>query len=253
LGIWATDGALNLASQLGIEHLSAFSKLFDVNMTGMGGGVMQGGMEPGANVYNMYGKTDNVVSGLNMRNRRMIRSGFRLDESFFKIRIPYYDRDLYNFVMAVPQDIRKKGIMINKALLRNFPQYYKNIPWQKTGVPISLPPQLFKIGYFYNRLSNRLKRKLRGFGLPIHDSKIYFNLPETFNRDENHKRIEQILSDKERIYPQYVPENFTIFSLNKYSNMKIEKTCRILTFEIFMRQLYNPNFRPYQLSADNDT
>lgn len=252
LGVWATDGALSVSSQLGIEHLSAFSKLFEINMTGMGGGVMQGGMEPGTSVYNVYGKTGNAVSGLHLRNRRMIRSGFRLDESFFKVRIPYYDSGLYNFAMAVPQSIRKKGFLINKALLRNFPQYYKNIPWQKTGVPISVPPPLFNIGYFYNRLSSRLKRKLHALGLPIRDSKLYFNLSETFNSDGNRKTIENILSDKDRIYPQYLSEDFTIFSLNKYLNVKLEKTCRILTFEIWMRQLCNPDFRPDRFSADTD-
>jgi len=252
LGVWATDGALNVSSMLGIEHLGAFSKLFNVNMTGMGGGVMQGGMEPGTSVYNIYGKTENVVSGLNMRNRRMIRSGFRLDESFFKTRIPYYDSDLYDFVMAVPQDIRKKGFLINKALLRNFPQYYKKIPWQKTGVPISLPPPLLNIGYFCNRISSRLKRKLHGYGLPIRDSKLYFNIHETFNDGGNRKLAERLLSDKDRIYPQYLTEDFTVFSLNKYQNIKLEKTCRILTFEIFMRQLTDPGFRPNQFLADGD-
>jgi hypothetical protein len=34
-------------------------------------------------------------------------------------------------------------------------------------------------------------------------------------------------------------------------NVKIEKICRILTFEIYMRQLNDPAFRPDQLSADN--
>jgi asparagine synthase (glutamine-hydrolysing) len=251
LGVWATDGALNLSSQLGIEHLSAFSKLFESNMIGMGGGVMQGGMEPGTSVYDAYGKTEDAVAGLNMRNRRMIRCGFRLDESFFKIRMPYYDSDLYDFVMAVPQDIRKKGLLINRALLHNFPRYYKRIPWQKTGVPISLPPPLFNAGYFYNRLLSRFKRKLHGIGLPVHDSKLYFNLSETFNSDGNRKQREKMLSYEEAFYPRYLPKDFTIFSLNKHMDVKIEKICRILTFEIYMRQLNDPAFRPGQCSADN--
>lgn len=249
LGVWATDGALNVSSQLGIEHLAAFSKLFDVNMTGMGGGVMQGGMEPGAAVYDIYGAEGDGLMGLHMRNRRMIRAGFRLDESFFKVRIPYYDNDLYSFVMAVPQDIRKKGFLINMALLRNFPEYYKRIPWQKTGVPISWPPVLFTAGTFYNRAKSRLKRKLRGLGLPVSDTKLYFNLSETLRVGENMARAEAMLADKSAFHREYVSDGVSASSIHKHANLKLDRMCRVLTFEIWMRQLHDSDFRARSLLA----
>jgi len=247
-GVWATDGALNVSSQLGIEHLAVFSKLFEVNMIGMGGGVMQGGMEPGASVYNIYGTAGDGISGLHMRNRRMIRAGFRLDESFFKIRIPYYDNELYSFVMAIPQEIRKKGILINKALLHNFSQYYESIPWQKTGVPISCPPILFQTRTLYNRLMSRIKRKLQCLSFHVSDTKLFFNLSETLRVKENFTQMTDILADKNSFYREYIPNDTAATSIHKHANLKLDRMCRILTFEIWMRLLNDTDFRKRSLS-----
>ena len=252
LGVWATDGALNISSQMGIEHLAAFSKLFEVNMTGMGGGVMQGGMEPGAAVYNIYGAAKDGISGLHMRNRRFIRTGVRLDESFFRVRIPYYDNDLYSFAIAVPEHIRRKGFIINKALMHNFPEFYKSIPWQKTGVPISLPPLLIEAGSFYKRLLSRSKRKLQSYGFPVSDTRLFFNVSETMNAKDNQTLAANLLMDKNSFYHEYIPDTTATRAIHKYANLKVERKYRILTFEIWMRQLNDPVFREWTLNALNN-
>ncbi|MDR2593119.1 MAG: hypothetical protein LBC59_10030 [Chitinispirillales bacterium] len=247
LGVWATDGALNVSSQLGIEHLSAISNMLGVSLNGIGGGRMQGGRVVGTSEHYEFDSIKNGTPGLQMIRRRMLRPGFRLDESFFKIRMPFFGNELYNFVTALRQNIKKRGSFYNGALLHNFAEYYKKIPWQQAGVSISLPPLLFQAGTIYKTALSRLKRKMRGMGLPIYDSKLYFNLSEIFSSDVNHKLMETILSDKKSLYPQYISgERFAASQARKGVN--IEKTCRILTFEIFMRQLNDPMFRPNQLS-----
>ena len=251
LGIWATDGALNLSSQLGIEHLRTISNLLGVSLNGIGGGRMQGGRVVGTSAHHEFDRINNGTPGLQMIRRRMLRPGFRLDESFFKIRMPFFDNELYNLVTALPPDVRRKGFFYNNALLHNFTEYYKKIPWQQAGVPISLPPLLFQTGTIYKRSLSRLKRKLQRIGFPIHDRKLYFNLSEMFDNDTNRKLMEEILSDKDSFYPQYMPdEKFSINHPN-IKSVNIEKICRILTFEIWMRQLNNPDFRPDRFLADS--
>jgi asparagine synthase (glutamine-hydrolysing) len=250
LGIWATDGALNLSSQLGTGHLSAFSNLFDVCLDGIGGGRMQGGRVVGTPAHCESDLLKDGTPGLQMIRRKMLRPGFRFDESFFKVRMPFFDNELYNFAMALPLDVKKNGSFYNNALLHNFAEYYKKIPWQQAGVPISLPPLLFQAGTIYKRALSRLKRKLRGIGLPVHDGKLYFNVSEMFRNDMNRKQIEKMLSNKNAFYPQYVPEN-RIAENNMHKSAAIEKTCRILTFEIYMHQLADPAFRPVQFFADS--
>jgi len=251
LGIWATDGALNLSSQLGIEHLRAISNLLGVSMNGIGGGRMQGGRVVGTSAHYEFDSLKNGIPGLQMIRRRMLRPGFRLDESFFKVRMPFFDNDHYSFVTALPPDVKNNGFFYNNALLHNFTGYYKKIPWQQAGVPISLPPLLFKAGSVYKRVLSRLKRKLRGIGLPIYDSKLYFNLSEVFRNDTNYGLMENILSDKNAFYPQYMPDEKFSADPSIHKSVDVEKTCRILTFEIWMRQLDNPDLRPDQfLAAD---
>jgi len=247
LGIWATDGALNVSSQLGIEHLSAISNILGVSLNGIGGGRMQGGRVVGTSEHYEFDSIKNGVPGLQMIRRRMLRPGFRLDESFFKIRMPFFGNELYNFVTALPHDVKKRGFFYNGALLHNFAGYYKKIPWQQAGVPISLPLLLFRVGTVYKKALSRLKRKLHGMGLPIYDSKLYFNFSEIFNSDVNHKLMENILSDKKAFYPQYMSGEYLAVNPAR-KGVNIEKICGILTFEIFMRQLNEPAFRPNQLS-----
>jgi len=252
LGIWATDGALNLSSQLGIEHLHDISNLLGVSLNGIGGGRMQGGRVTGAAAHYEFDEMKDGTPGLQMIRRRMLRPGFRLDESFFKIRLPFFDNELYAFVTALPQDVKKKGFFYNNALLHNFAGYYKKIPWQQAGVPISLPPPLFKAGTLCKRVLSRLTRELQSAGLPIRDHKLYFNISEMFRNDANRMRMKEILSDKDAFYPQYMPDERLSVNLSIDKRADIEKICRILTFEIYMRQLNNPNSRPSRFWADDD-
>jgi len=244
LGIWATDGVLDLSSQLGFKHFDAISKLFGVCMNGIGGATLQGGRVLGQSLSLEHGRTDAGAPGNQMERRRHCLPGFRLDESYFKVRMPFFDNSLYEFVMALPLDIRRKRFFYGKALLHNFPRYYKKIPWQQSGVPISLPRPLFEAGFFCNRVMSRAKRKLRRFGLPVYDSKLHFDIKETLRHRKNLALATSILTDKKSFYPEYIQGEFTVNAVRGHtSSDKIKRLCRILTFEIWMRQLNYGDFR----------
>ncbi|MDR3012803.1 MAG: hypothetical protein LBU70_06300 [Chitinispirillales bacterium] len=243
LGVWATDGALDITIQAGIEHLKKISSLMEVCHNGIGGGWMQGGEGwSHASEYHEFDEMKNGLPGLQMLRRRKLCLGTKLDESLFKIRMPFFDNDLYDFVMAIPPEIKRKGIIYNSALLHNFPQYYKKIPWQQAGVPISLPQPLFKIGAFYKRAASRTRRELRRLGLPVYDSKLFHNVNELIRYQSNFSKMREILSNKNAIYPKYMPADY----INSHIGKNINIACRVLTFEVWMRQITDPSFRPSQ-------
>ena len=243
LGIWATDGGLDLSSQLGFGHFDAFAELFGVCLNGIGGGTLHGRRALGSSLTVEHGRTDTGAPGLHTLRRRMIRPGFRLDESFFRIRMPFFSNALYEFVMALPDEIRVKRSFYAGALLHNFPRYYKKIPWQQPGVPISWPRPLFEAGFFCNRVLSRAKRKLHSFGLPVTDPKLHFNISEMMRHDGNRALAARILAGKNTFYQEYLPGDVVAAINHGRAPAKIKTLCRALTFEIWMRQLHIG--RPY--------
>jgi asparagine synthase (glutamine-hydrolysing) len=245
LGIWATDGALDLSAQLGIRQFDDISKLFGVCMNGIGGGPMQGGRALGSRLFLVHGRTDCGEPGLQTLCRRHCLPGFRLDESYFKVRMPFFDNDLYDFLMALPADANPSRTFYWRALLHNFPEYYRSIPWQQSGVPISLPAPLFEAGFFRNRVLSRVKRKLQGWGLPVFDSKLHFNTSTAMDWKGNREAAERILTDKSALWPDYISGGAG-FLLNAGT----KKLCRVLTFEIWMRLLNDRGFRERHLPRE---
>ena len=248
LGIWATDGSSDLSSQFGF-NFGAFSGLFGVCLNGIGGGTMQGGRALGSSLALELGKTDTGAPGLQMLRRRMVRSGFRLDESFYRVRMPFFDNSLYEFVMALPPEIRKKRTFYWNALLHNFPQYYKKIPWQQPGVPIGWPRPLFEAGFFCNRVLSRARRKLQRFGLPVTDSKLFFDVSAMLRHDGNRALAAAILADKKSFYPEYISGDIAAALARGRASVNIKTLCRVLTFEIWMRQLHAGHPYPETLTA----
>ncbi|MCL2689183.1 MAG: hypothetical protein FWE57_04980 [Chitinispirillia bacterium] len=238
LGIWATDGALDLSAQLGVRQFDEISQLFDVCMNGIGGGAMQSGRTLGSSMSLEHGRTALGEPGLQMQCSRICRPGFRLDESYFKVRMPFFDNDLYEFLTALPDEVKRTRTFYWRALLHNFPEYYKSIPWQQSGVPISLPKPLFEAGFFYNRVLSLIKRKLQGLGIPVFDSKLHFNTSTAISHKGNRAIAESLLSDKKAVWPDYIPGD-----VDSILNGGSGKLCRVLTFEIWMRMLNDSDFR----------
>ncbi|WP_108947092.1 asparagine synthase-related protein [Shewanella halifaxensis] len=53
---------------------------------------------------------------------------------------PFMDNDLLEFIYSVPDSFRSKSRLYNAMLLKYYPEYFKDIPWQQTGKPITVAP-----------------------------------------------------------------------------------------------------------------
>ena len=205
MGVWAADAARPLSTLFGIEHFDAFSNLFDVCLSGGGAYEFDGIGTPAPQTV----------------RRRLPHSGFRLGESFFKVRMPFFDNALYEFTAALPRPLLKNGVFLQKAFSHNFGPYYSK------NLVVNLPPFMLKAGAAYKKTMSALQR----FGFPARKCSY---ISEMFRHEGNRRLAESILSDKNAVYPDYIstpaPADFA-----KGRNM--ETVCRILTFEIWMRMV----------------
>jgi asparagine synthase (glutamine-hydrolysing) len=63
-------------------------------------------------------------------------------------------------------------------LLKCFPEFYKSIPWQKTGLPISISPKIHRVYSFGRRFYRKLCAEISrvGWRLPSTYSYVNYNL-----------------------------------------------------------------------------
>ncbi|MFP4680680.1 MAG: asparagine synthase-related protein [Chitinispirillaceae bacterium] len=245
-GVWATDGALCISSQLGIEHLVTIGRLMSASMNGIGGGRMQGGKVISGGRHHEEDCMGPEGPGLQMIRRRMLVQGFRLDESYFRTRMPFFSNELYELVMSVPDQIRQKGTLYRDVLLFNFPCFYRTIPWQQAGVPISLPGYLFDAGSFALRVQKKISSALGRRGFPIKGRKNYFSVEDMLRTEESQDLIVKLLDNDNAVYPNFLSGRRLnrLLKPRRLAYIGTEELCRILTFEIWMRQFFNKEFRP---------
>ena len=72
---------------------------------------------------------------------------------------PFFDNDLIEYIYSLPQEWRVNSNIYKAMLLKYFPKFFNNIPWQKTGLPISGED---KLTYQKNDDNKKLKVVLFG-------------------------------------------------------------------------------------------
>ena len=142
-GIWLTDGQLNMLHMHGIERIDDLHALYDIELNGFLGDALLGG--------SYAGRPEGEFVNFLDRGRRFIASGLYLGELAYHTRLPFFDRDLINLTLAIPAGLRRNSQLYNRMLLREFPDYFTAIPWQKTGAPISRTSPFDKAGIFVRK------------------------------------------------------------------------------------------------------
>ena len=131
-------------------------------------------------------------------------------------------------------------------LLNAFPEYFRKIPWQKTGYPIGYSDQLVKVAKFKNRIINKLKREAKRFGFSYTDLHNYTDYPNWLRQESARSFFEKVLLSKNAIYPVYVDRD----AIQKYLNNHMQdkgnyhnELCTALTFEIWLQQVFEGKYR----------
>ncbi len=160
-GVWYADGALDLLHMHGIEHLRQQKEACDICLNGAGGDGLAGAghlFHPnGLSAYlknklhiqadrntAQHLKTAFSEAGsahafyIDWRMRGFTLHGPRMGLLHgLEYRLPFLDNQVQEFLYSIPLQQKANNRLYRQMLLETFPEYFKNIPYQATGFPIS--------------------------------------------------------------------------------------------------------------------
>ena len=178
-GVWYADGALDLLHMHGIEHLKQQKEACDICFNGAGGDGLAGAghlFHPnGLSAYlknKLHIRTDrNTIQHLetafnnagsahafyiDWRMRGFTLHGPRLGLLHgLEYRLPFLDNQVQEFLYSIPLQQKANNRLYRQMLLETFPEYFKNIPYQGTGFPISHSSWTIKILRGLTQFRNR--------------------------------------------------------------------------------------------------
>lgn len=266
-GVWKTDGMFNMYHMHYSQLMDTIPKYIDVNLSGFLGDAVLGGsyLSKGKDLYLNRQMTEEIASryygryssqsrvsdpyfGLNKvdpylfynRGRRMIGLGLEEAHKTIGQRVPFMDHELMDFAYSLPDEFRVDSTVYNMALLRMYPDFFRDIPWQKTGVPISrshtIAGHLLKKYHFWK---NAFRYKL---GLPV----SFTHVSRWLREGDTARRIGEILNPATALYPSFTQRNLYqefVVPHNRGDQKKMKGVMGALTLEIWLQQVFNKRYR----------
>lgn len=131
---------------------------------------------------------------LNERVRRFTLLGTIALQTKIENRKPFYDNDFIEFVYSLPNEFRFDHYIYKKMLLKFFPQTFKEIPWQKTGVPIGSSKIKIKWHSLYRTFGSFTNKIMNNFNLSL-KSKDNTNYTDYNNWMRENKEVKKYIFD----------------------------------------------------------
>ena len=252
-GVWYADGALDLLHMHGIEHLKQQKEACDICLNGAGGDGLAGAghlfppnklsdylknkLHVRANsdvIQHLETAFNNAGSAhafyIDWRMRGFTLHGPRLGLLHgLEYRLPFLDNQVQEFLYSIPLQQKANNRLYRQMLLQTFPEYFKNIPYQATGFPISYSPWTIKILRGLARLRNR----------PSHTFADYAN----WLRQSPGKNLGDHLlyntSETSKLWQRHLAgEDHTVI-LGRY-----------LTYQLYLLQLFDSKYRTSEEVAE---
>jgi len=268
-GVWKSDSSCSLLHMHGMEFHDEYKSYIDLNLNGFAGDIALGGSYlrkshldkkidsliikdvtrsamaiSNFNDWYMINKTDPYF--INNRVRRFTISGLILIAKLIEVRLPFWDNTLIDFIYSLPDLLRYNSYIYNKMLLKTFPDYYRTIPWQKTGCPISYPNWLIDLMKLKIRILHKINRESQRFGIHFKDLRIYTDYASWARQEPSRSFFEKVLLSKDAMYAEFIDKN----KIHTYTRNHMEKKsdyhnelCLALTFELWLKQVFEGKYR----------
>ncbi len=263
-GIWQADASCSLLHMHGMEFTDEIKSFTDFNLNGFAGDLVLGGSYlnkrsldkkinssivknvthsekeiSNFNYWYMINKTDPYF--INNRVRRFTNNGLILQSELVAVRMPFFDNKLVDFVYSLPDGLRYKSYIYKKMLLNIFPEYFNNIPWQKTGYAISLP----NLSTFITRAKNKILRKMKWLGLKLQNTSDYTDYPNWIRQEPVKSFFERVIQNPNSLYGEYISMDKVKNDLSCHfkGEDKAEILCLYLSFEIWLQQVFKGKYR----------
>lgn len=240
-GIWYTDGQKNLLHMQAVTEAEKQREYYRINLNGFLGDAVLGGSY-------LHDRRWSVAEKINNRGRRFINEGVRLINCFFHNRLPFFDNALMEFTFSIPESLRSHSLIYNRMLLKTFPALYRAVPWQTTGVPISYPPLLALGVRKFRGGVDRLAGLSGRIGVSAKTPHRFADYDIWLRNDPAQSFFNKVLFSPSALYPHYVPhaQITRLWTEHAKGAQRAEKLALILTFELWLQQVYEKKYRDEQ-------
>jgi asparagine synthetase B (glutamine-hydrolysing) len=262
--VWTTEGMLSVMHLHGAEFLPRVAEKADILLNGYAGDVIAGGgwitsencdhrVAPRF-VRRFYGRWTETVAlddefydiehfephvYMN-RVRRFTNVGTINHLGMVDHRKPFVDNELMEFLFSITDRFRQSGKLYHAALLRLYPSYFRDIPWQKSGAPIGSRPK----SAIRRKLSTvrRVVEKMLDRYDVVQSRRDFTDYDRWIRSPPVAARLRQLLSPSEACYPEHLPgrdfeAEFLSPHLRSRRRSNSAMVLRAATVELFLRRL----------------
>jgi len=236
-GVWWTDGQLDLMHMHGMEGLPQMKKLFDITL---------GGDFAGASLSGTYVRSKlSDLQAIESRVRRFMNMSNRIDQVYLESRNPFIDSNLMRFANAIPDRLRANGRIYHMMLLTTFPEFFRSIPWESTGVPISWPSLITRGIALSRGIKQRFLQELGRIGLPTKDPHSIADYTKWIRGEPARSFFQKLLNNPTALYLEYISRQRVLGDWERHlgGGNRADRLCRYLTFEIWLQQVFEGRYR----------
>ncbi len=248
-----TDGMLDIQHMHGSEFLPDIATKVNTDLNGYAGDAVLGGSflkpdlldkrinrEIASQFYREFSGACNVEDSFYdlahfephiymNRVRRFTNMGIVNGQSFLKYRKPFFSNSVVDFSMSIPDSFRLNNKLYGTMLARHFPSFYKDIPWQKTGWPISID---CPAGDAPVEIVSELE---------LSDDKAFINYAKLIREPSVATLLVDVLGDSNACYKNFTKvdyfNDFLMLHLNNKEINRCNKILRLLTCEVYFRHV----------------
>lgn len=280
-GVWLTDGMLSFIHLHGFRGVEELPSVIDLDIQSFAGDLILGGsylkrdyienwgrsrdlvfrsmymrsdlipediaLELLSDIYSSYSELSHSdYFFLENRVRRFTNCGTIALRSYIKRHFPTYDNELIEFIYSQNPELRYGGRLYKRMLLDRFPEYYSDIPWQKTGLPIGKPVWRHKQKALARYLGHQISR-FPWMGDNFHSRrKTFANYVEWMRQEPARALIIQLIYSENALFPAYIDgavargivDSFMAGKSNDHNIVSL-----LCTFEILLLRLFE---QPHQ-------
>ncbi len=242
--IWVTDGLLDMQHMHGCEFVDDITKQGRFVINGYSGDAILGPSFLRADTtnkrinkgiaekyYGQYVHLADIESSfydiphvepnlLMNRVRRFTNMGTLASSPWLEHKKPFLDNELIEFVFSINDEYRLENKLYSTMLLNQFSEFYKTIPWQKTGRTIDNNPEV---------------------AMPLSATENYTDYISWIREPDIAVKIDRILNSPTALYRNFIDEDwhemYLVPHLKKNLN-RSNKILRAVTIELFLQNFF---------------
>ncbi|MEM7031720.1 MAG: asparagine synthase-related protein [Chloroflexota bacterium] len=271
--VWLTDGQQNIVHMHGTIAKDKMGQCFSINLGGLGGASILGGEWLKDESYfgtvteatktrfaKKMGCSPDLIQSYDqyvglrrfdyylLQNtvRRMSYAGAPGSRVYMEERVPFLDNRLMEFIYGLPERYRYEHYIYRRMLLNHFPEYFKSIPWQQIGVPITSGKRRVPTLRNPFRIRGRMRRQLqRRLGVKFEPRKHFSDYDSWIRQEPARSRFREISCNSQARYQAYISAEKVQSTLEAHLNGQHFSNVlgRYLTFEIWLQQVFNGTYR----------